>query len=85
MNKQINGYTLMKESYQKFQEQSGEDLSKKIRVYEFLENCDKEDLNILADSTALNDIIRGYCELAIKQGSTRGIFDEMSAEDVLTL
>ncbi len=80
----MNGYTLMKESYRKLLEQkkiSEEEAMKKIRVYEFLETCDKEDINIIADSSALNDIIRGYCNLAIEQGGTRGIFDAMNASD----
>lgn len=81
----MNGYTMMKQSYQKLLEQGKIDereARKNIRVYEFLETCDREDFCIMVDSSAFNDIIKGYCEIAIEQGSTSGIFDK-NADDVL--
>lgn len=56
---------------------------KNIRIYEFLETCDVDDFCIMVNSSAFNDIIKGYCEVAIEQGSTSGIFDCLCAEDVL--
>ena len=76
----------MKESYQKLMVQGIIDRSeaeKNIRVYEFLETCDVDDFCIMVDSSAFNDIIKGYCEVAIEQGNTNGILDGLCAEDVL--
>lgn len=82
----MNGFTLMKESYQKLMAQGVIDRSeaeKNIRVYGFLETCDVDDFCIMVDSSAFNDIIKGYCEVAIKQGDTSGIFDCLCAKDAL--
>ncbi len=82
----MNGYTMMKESYQKLMEQGKIDekkAKKEIRIYEFLETCDDEDKCMLVDSSAFNDIIKGYCEIAIEQGNTNGILDKINANDVL--
>lgn len=76
----------MKESYKKLMAQGIIDKSeaeKNIRVYEFLEKCDVHDFCIMVDSSAFNDIIEGYCDVAIEQGDTKGILDSLCAEDVL--
>ena len=82
----MNGYKLMAESYKKLLEQgliSNEEAEKEIRIFEFLATCDMDDYCRLVDSSAFNDIIMGYCEIAIIQGDTRGIFDTISAKDAL--
>lgn len=62
----MNGYKFMADSYRKMQEtfNDGADFSKKIRILDFLATCDKEDFNILVDSSAFNDIIKAYIKMA---------------------
>ncbi len=85
-NKIINGFSIIKQSYQTMLEQgkiSEAEAKKNIRVYEFLESCDRDDFCIISDSSALNDIINGYCEIAIEQGNAKGILDMYPAKEVL--
>lgn len=68
---------------------------KKIRIYEFLATCDKDDLCRMVDSTAFNDIIRALLKMAVDnadiderakeniKNQLRWIFDEKSAKEVL--
>lgn len=95
----MNGYTLMAESYRKLMNEGKiekEVAEKEIRIYEFLSDCSEEDLCSLVDSSAFNDIIRGYLKLAVDSADIdekskdkvlnqlRWIFDEKQAEEVLT-
>ena len=85
-NKIINGFSIIKQSYQTMLNQgkiSEAEAKKKIRVYEFLENCDRDDFCIISDSSALNDIIKSYCKIAIEQGNVKGILDTYPAKEVL--
>ena len=53
----MNGFALVSDSQRKAAESgmiSREEADKKCRVYDFLAACDKEDLYILFDSSALN-------------------------------
>ena len=94
----MNGYTLMADSYRKAMEQGNiekEVAEKKIRIYEFLATCDKDDICSMVDSSAFNDIIRAFLKLAtvnaeLDEESQKRvlnqlswIFDEKSAKEVL--
>ena len=94
----MNGYTLMAESYKKLMNEGKiekEVAEKEIRIYEFLATCDLDDKCIMVDSSAFNDIIRGYLQLALTNAELdensqkkaleqlRWIFDECSAKEVL--
>lgn len=96
----MNGYTLMADSYRKAMEQGKiekEVAEKEIRIYEFLATCDKDDICRMVNSSAFNDIIRGYLKLALanaeldKDSQEKAlnqltwIFDEKSAKEVLEL
>ena len=43
--------------------------SKKQRIYEFLSTCDAEDINILFNSSAFNDLMRDAVEYSCKDES----------------
>ena len=94
----MNGYTLLAESYRKAAAEgkiAEEEAEKNIRVYEFLATCDLYDKCIMVDSSAFNDIIRGYLQMALLNAELdeksqkkaleqlRWIFDECSAKEVL--
>ncbi len=82
----MNGFSFMAASYRMAADQgkiSKEYADKKIRIFDFLATCDQEDLCCIADSSALNDIMRGYCQIAIDSGSTDGIFDAYNAQAAL--
>lgn len=94
----MNGYELMAQSFQKLadrDEVTQEYADKKIRIYDFLSKCDKEDICAMVDSSAFNDVIRGYMYAVVNNAdipkkakeqlvkSCFRILDEMSAEDVL--
>lgn len=82
----MNGFTVLVNSYKTLLEQGKideDEAAKAIRVYAFLETCDEGDLCLLIDSSAFNDIIRAYCEIAIERGGTTRLFDDVSASDAL--
>lgn len=94
----MNGYEMMADSYRKLREQgkiNKEVADREIRIYEFLAECDSDDLCRLVDSSAFNNIIKGYVEYAVNQanideesrkkvlGQIRWIFDEKTAREVL--
>ena len=59
----------MADSYKKLVEQgkiNKEEAEKEIRIYEFLATCDTDDFCIMVDSSAFNDIIRGFIKMAVK-------------------
>lgn len=95
----MNGYTMLAESYKKLMNEGKvekEVAEKHIRIYEFLATCDIDDLCIMVDSSAFNDIIRAFLKMAVKNADIdeeaqdkllnqlRWIFDEKQAKEVLT-
>lgn len=94
----MNGYKLIADSYIKLKEEGKIEPSvadKKIRILEFLSTCDMEDICELFDSSAFNDIFKGYlneiiidAELDSKakarlKESARYVLDTKSAIDVI--
>ena len=88
----MNGFEVMAEAFRK----TGDE--KKARIHAFLASCDEEDIEILFDSSAFNDIAKSYLRLALKELEDEGeiedetaaavrrrfslLFSEMSAADV---
>lgn len=67
----MNGFTMMADSYKKLMNEGKiekEVAEKKIRIYEFLATCDMDDFCTMVDSSAFNDIIKGYVATFLKQG-----------------
>lgn len=68
---------------------------KEIRIYEFLASCDEMDLCRMVDSSAFNDIIRAFLNMAVSNADIdedakdkvkeqlRWIFDEKQASEIL--
>lgn len=94
----MNGYTLMAESYKKLMNEGKIEKTtaeKEIRVYEFLANCDTDDICHMVDSSAFNDIIRAFVKMAVNNANIDDnskdkvlrqlswIFDEKTAKEVL--
>lgn len=94
----MNGYEMMADSYRQLVKQGKIDkeiADREIRVYDFLATCDSDDLCRMVDSSAFNDIIRAYVEMAVKNadidedsrnkvvGQLRWLFDEKMAKEVL--
>lgn len=94
----MNGYTMMADSYRDLMNEGRIDkevAEKSIRVYEFLATCDIDDLCIMVDSSAFNDIIRSFLKLALTNAELdkksrdkalnqlNWIFDEKTAKEVL--
>lgn len=94
----MNGYKLMANSYRKLQEEGKlekAEAEKEIRIFEFLETCDEDDICKLVDSSALNDIITAHLKLAVnntdisKEDKAKVInqlyyiFNEKNAKEVL--
>lgn len=69
----MNGYKLMATMYREDLKSEDAELvkvaEKKIKVYEFLATCDTDDLCNLVDSSALNDLIKGYIEHFLKNSA----------------
>lgn len=78
----MNGYELLASSYRlllKRGEIAEDEAAKKIRVYDFLATCDKEDIYTLVDSSAFNDIIKIFCKKALENSSV----NKQSAKEVI--
>ena len=93
----MNGYTVMAESYKKAIEQgkiSKEIAEPEIRIFDFLSTCSQDDLYQLVNSSAFNDIMKGYMRKAIKNAELnekdeervlnelRYLFDEKTAKEI---
>lgn len=94
----MNGFKILSDSYKKLLEQGKidkETAEKEMRVLDFLATCDTDDFCRMVDSSAFNDIIRGYVKLAVKSADIdeesqqkvinqlRWMFDEKTAKEVL--
>ena len=94
----MNGYKVLADSYRKLLAEGKikkEVAEKEIRVLDFLATCDITDLCIMFDSSAFNDIFKGYLNAAIKDAeldeeaaarlkeSVRWLLDTKSASEVL--
>ena len=78
----MNGFQIMAESYRKVAAEGSpeaEALEKKAHIYDFLSECDQEDLYNMIDSSAFNDIIREFFRLSLKNAG----FDEEDRTRVL--
>ena len=77
----MNGYVIMANCYREAIDQY-EEAKKKVKIYEFLATCDKEDIYNLVDSGAFNEIIRGYIKHCKDNDiSTRFAFEDFSAKN----
>ena len=72
----MNGFTLMKQTYEKIGD------IKRARIYDFLSTCDDDDICTLFDSTAFNDIAKGYLRSALNEAVKDGAIEEEQADEV---
>jgi len=98
-----NGFAMMADTYRQRASEgliSVPDAEKKCKAFDFLKDCDKEDICNLFDSSAFNEIAKSYLRLAVKELIAEGklnedqgkavrsrfslLFDEKNAKDVLT-
>lgn len=81
----MSGYRLMIESYKSLVGRgvfTQEEADKKIRLYEFLESCDDEDIKELFDTSAFNEIAKGYLRKALDVCISDGAIDEGQASRI---
>lgn len=79
----MNGFEMQAYAYRQYLEKNPtnanrEYLEKQIRVYDFLGSCSEEEICMLYDSGAFNDITRAYCKKAMTNM-------ELSKKDVKTV
>ena len=67
----MNGFKLMADSIRKV---NGNE--RQAGLYEFLGDCNQDDLYTLFDSTAFNDIAKAYMRAAVKRLITSGTIDD---------
>lgn len=94
----MNGYKVLADSYRKLLAEGKiekEVAEKEIRVLDFLATCDTTDLCIMFNSSAFNDIFKGYLDAIVKDAeldpeqtarvkeSARWILDTKTASEVL--
>lgn len=93
----MNGYKILADSYKKLVDEGKLEqkiADKEIRCLEFLADCDRDDICILFNSSAFNDILKGYLDAIITDAeldeeaasrireSCRWVLDTKSASDV---
>ena len=74
----MNGFKLMSESYRKLSAEgkiSQEEAMKKCKIFDFLGNCDEDDIYTLFDSSAFNEICKSYMRLTVKELVSEGELD----------
>ncbi len=92
----MNGYKMLADSYRKFLDNNTADkesIKTHIKALDFLADCDKATIYALFDSSAFNDIVKGYVflmadnekELTDEQkshlkGRIEGLFDSVSSK-----
>lgn len=94
----MNGFTMLADSYRTLVKQgklTEEQAKRDIEIFDFLATCNQDDFCRMVDSSAFNDIIKAYIELAVKNAGideksqykvisqSRWIFDEKNAKEVL--
>lgn len=66
----MNGFQIMAKAYKK----NGQE--RKAELYEFLGNCSNDDICMLFDSSAFNEIAKGYLRRACEELEREGVLDE---------
>ena len=61
---------------------SKEEAEKNARIYDFLATCDLEDLFILFDSAAFNEIAKSYLRKAVSELITEEVLEENQARAI---
>lgn len=96
----MNGYKLQSDSYRQYiekhpdiEEEVKKNMESNIKVYDFLASCSKEERLELFNSSAFNDVVRGYFLMAIDNlkldeetrsgllNELRFLFDEKTADE----
>ena len=75
----MNGFKIMADSYRKLADEgeiTKEQAEKDCKAYDFLATCDDEDICNLFDSSAFNEISKGYMRLAVKELIEENVIDE---------
>lgn len=75
----MNGFQIIADNYRKSASEgkiNKDEAEKKARVYDFLGTCDTDDFYTLFDSTAFNEVSKGYMRTAVKRLITQGVIDE---------
>ena len=91
----MNGYKMLADEYRKFLDDPDtdqEDINRKIKALDFLATCDRATIHELFDSSAFNDIVKGYVEMIADEsedltdgqksyikGRISGLFDRVTA------
>lgn len=94
----MNGYSLLAASYRKYAETEPDEVERgqilrKVKALDFLAETDRETHLELFNSGAFNDVVKGFCEMALNNAGVdpdqradvltelRGALDTTSAEE----
>lgn len=78
-------YKSISEKYRQLAEEgqiSKEEAEKHARIYDFLSTCDLDDLFILFDSSAFNEIAKSYLRKAVSELITEEVLEEDQARAI---
>lgn len=81
----MNGFNLLSDSYRKAAERgeiSQEQAQNDCRLFDFLATCSENDFYTLFDSSAFNEIAKGYMRAAVKELVTEGTLTEEQGQAV---
>ena len=72
----MNGFVVMANAYRTATGIDHDEAERIARLYDFLGTCSQEDVYDLFDSTAFNDIAKGYMRKAVSRLIENGVLDE---------
>ena len=81
----MNGFKMLSDSYRKLSEQgkiTEQEAEQQCRVLDFLSTCNDNELCMMFDTGAFNEIAKSYMRLTVKQLEAEGTIDEEQARAI---
>lgn len=81
----MDGFKLIADTYRKAASEgqiTQKQADKDCRIFDFLADCDQDDIYRLFDSSVFNEIAKSYLRIAVKELANEGTIDEEQARAV---
>ena len=81
----MNGFKVIAGAYRKLASEGGmshEEAEKKCKAFDFLKDCDRDDIYNLFDSSAFNEIVKSYLNLTLDGLVSESVINNKQANSV---